>query len=282
MSDYVVEVSQSSFERDVLEASKKVPVVVDFWAPWCGPCRVLGPVLEKLANEYAGKFRLAKINSDENLELSARYGVRSIPNVKAFVGGELVNEFIGVLPESAVRKFIDTLIPSPAEELRLKARRVTDGNAAGRLLREALKLDPANDEVRLDLAEVLLEQGAVDEAADLLNAVKPHIDREERLERLRARLGFLQAGAAGPGESQLKRQIDANPANLAARMALANLYAARADYEPALAQLLEIVRRDKNYEDGAARKQMVSIFGLAQDQPELVSRYRRELSSTLY
>src|SRR5215218_2804378 len=116
----VIDVDKTNFEALVIEGSKQVPVLVDFWAPWCAPCRALGPILEKLAAEYDGRFVLAKINSDENPALAARYGVRGIPNVKAFVAGEVIDEFSGALPESAVRQFIDNIIPSPADELRMQ------------------------------------------------------------------------------------------------------------------------------------------------------------------
>jgi putative thioredoxin len=285
MADYVIEVSSEDFGQEVEKASHTTPVVVDFWAPWCGPCRILGPILERLAAEYGGKFRLAKINSDENLELSAKYGVRSIPNVKAFVDGKVVAEFIGALPEAAVRKFIDKLIPSPSEQLQLEAQRLAakgDRKAAVGRLRAALRTEPGNDGLRIDLAELLIEEGKADEAEELANAVRPHIDHEERLERLRVRIAFARASAEGPDVPELQRQIEADPDNLAARIRLAGIHAARRDYEPALAQLLEIIRRDRSYDNGAARKQMVSIFELAKDQPELVSHYRRELSSALY
>ena len=134
MSTHALDISAANFQREVIDASRAVPVLVDFWAPWCGPCRVLKPVLEKLADQYQGRFRLAKVNSDDNPQLSAQYGVRSIPNVKAFVDGELVDEFLGAQSESAVRAFIDGLMPSPGEILRRQAAaRSAAGDAAGAL-----------------------------------------------------------------------------------------------------------------------------------------------------
>jgi putative thioredoxin len=148
-----MDVTQADFQEKVINASFKHPVVLDFWAPWCAPCKVLKPILEKLEAEYAGKFLLAKVNSDENQELSARYGVRGIPSVKAMVDGKIVNEFTGVLPESAIRDWLDKIIPSPAEELRREAVELAaanDLNGALRKLAEASKLEPDNEVVRVD------------------------------------------------------------------------------------------------------------------------------------
>src|SRR5512143_1403184 len=152
MSEHALDVGLADFNQNVLEASKQRPVVVDFWAPWCGPCKSLKPILEKLAAEYGGKFLLAKINSDENQELAARYAVRGIPSVKAFVDGEVVDEFSGALPEGEVRTFLDRLVPSPADELRqhaAAARMAGDIAGALKVLGEASKIDPAHIGVRL-------------------------------------------------------------------------------------------------------------------------------------
>ena len=285
MSENVTNVSAAEFNAAVLEASRQVPVVVDFWAPWCGPCRALGPILEKLALEYDGKFKLAKVNSDDNLALSAEYGVRGIPAVKAFIGGAVVDEFTGALPESSVRRFIERLIPAPAEELRLKAEATrAAGNVPGAmaLLQQALELDSASDPIRLDLAELFLEQGDVASAKPLVAAIAPHFDLDSKLERLRTRMALLEASLSSNQELDLKSRIAEAPDDLGARLTLARGYAARNEYELALSELLQIVRRDRNFEQGAARRLMVSIFALAAEQQELVGRYRRELSSVLY
>lgn len=164
----MIDTHLASFDADVLAVSHQVPVLADFWAPWCGPCNVLGPLLEKLEAEAQGRIRLVKINADENAQLCAEYGVRSLPTVVAFVDGEPVDQFVGALPEGQLRAFIDRIVPNPAEMARRVAREaLTAGKpeVARDALQAALALDPAHDEVRLDLVDVLLGMGEVDGAA---------------------------------------------------------------------------------------------------------------------
>ncbi len=282
MPEHVLEVNAAGFELEVLEASKRVPVVVDFWAPWCGPCRALTPVLEKLAAAYGGRFRLAKINSDENPELAAAFGVRSIPTVVGFRDGRPVAQFLGAVPESQARAFIEKLLPSPSQLEQARAaglRTAGDLPNAARALRQAVELDAANDAARLDLAEVLIELGRPAEAGPLLDAVRPDVDLDARVAALRAAIAFAQSGA---DEGRLRQTLAADPADHRARLALAGAYAGKKRYREALDELLEIVRRDRDWRDGEARKQVLNIFQLAEDQPELVSEYRRKLASALY
>ena len=279
MSEHALDVGLADFAQHVLEESKQRPIVVDFWAPWCGPCKSLKPVLEKLAAEYGGKFLLAKINSDENQELAARYGVRGIPNVKAFVNGQVVDEFSGALPEEEVRAFLDRLVPSPADELRRQAdnaRMAGDIAGALKLLAEASKLDPGHVGVRLDAAEIMLDLNETGEAGRLLGGVPD--DADPRIPQLKARLQF--AGVAGEDEAALRARVATNENDLEARLKLANLLIAAGQYEPGMDQLLEIVRRDRSFQDDIGRKTLLSVFSLL-GGGEAVGRYRRLLASAL-
>ena len=273
-----------TFENDVLKASERVPVLVDFWAPWCAPCRALKPILEKLAGEYQGKFLLAKVNSDEHPQLSAQFGVRGIPNVKAFVDGKLADEFTGALPESGVRAFIDRLIPTPGEKLRRTARALVsqgDFDEAERHLRSALELEPENHAVRLDLVELLLAKHSEAEAEALFAPI-PERERDERAERLYSALALWKRSRELPSADVLEAKLAANPDDLATRLALGERLIADKRFEPALAALLEVVRRDRGAFRTSARKLMVEVFNLAGDRPELVSEYRKQLASALY
>lgn len=285
MAPHVIEVDAGNFNQEVMEASKRAPVLIDFWAPWCAPCKALGPMLEKLVKDYDGKFRLVKINSDESIELARQFGVRSIPDVRAIRNGKQVAQFVGALPMPRLRAFIDKLIPSDSETARLRAldlKKEGDAAAAVLALSKALSLDPKNDLARLDLAELMIEQDKLDESEKLLDQVRPNIDWDGRGEALRASIAFRRSVASGPDDDELKARIVAHPGDLDARLTLAERYAAKRAYRQALEALLEIIRLDRNWREGAARKQMLAIFKLAEGEPELVSEYRKRLASALY
>ncbi len=284
MESVAREVTSASFEQEVVEASFKLPVVVDFWASWCAPCRALKPVLEKLANEYAGKFILAKVDTDSNQELAARFGVRGIPDVKAFVGGVVVDEFNGALPETAVREFLARIVPTPAEKLRLEgmsALREGDFETAESRLQDAVRLDPAHREARLDLVGALIARQAYSEAAIVLKDL-PERERDERADRYSTQIALWSKGQTLPESSELTAALERAPQDLELRLKLGERLAVERDFEAALAHLIEVVRGDRGVLREQARKTIVEVFGMAGDQDELVSRYRRMLASALY
>jgi putative thioredoxin len=279
MSENALDVGLADFDQRVIEESKRRPVVVDFWAPWCGPCKSLKPILEKLAAEYGGKFLLAKINSDDNQELAARYGVRGIPSVKAFIDGAQVDEFSGALPEGEVRAFLDRLIPSPADEMRQQAaavRMAGDISGALKLLAEASKLDPDHLGVRLDAADIMLDLNEAEEARRLIGSVPD--DADPRVPQMKARLQFMAAGAED--EAALEARVAEDENDLEARLKLAKLLVAAGQYEAGMDQLLEIIGRDRNFKEDIGRTTLLSVFNLL-GGGELVSRYRRKLASVL-
>ena len=282
---YAQDVSQADFEQQVVKASFKQPVVIDFWAPWCAPCKVLKPILEKLAGEYEGKFKLAKVNSDENPEISARYAVRGIPSVKAMVDGKIVNEFTGALPEGMVRDWLDKIIPSPAEVLRREAQQLVDKDdldGAQQKLAEASKLDPNNEVVRVDSAEILLAQGNPDEAQRLLDTLKdPDILKDARVLQLKAQVRLAEMKEEGESEAELAAAVKANANDLEARLKLANVLIAANNPAEGMDQLLEIVRRDRSFHDDIGRKTLLDVFNLLGGQNELVAEYRRKLAALL-
>lgn len=286
MSQHAYDVTVADFDQKVLAASHQAPVLVDFWAPWCQPCTILKPILEKLAAEQGGQFILAKVNSDENQDLAVRYGVRGIPAVKAFVDGQMVDEFTGALPEAQIREFLAGLIPSPADPLRkeaLAAYARGEIDVARKTMAEAINLDPKNDNAYLDFVEMSLAANEIDEARELLDVIADRARDTARVASLRAQLQLALAGS-GADVAALQAEVASKPDALDARLQLANALAAGQDYRGAFEQLIEIVRRDRSWNEEAGRKTMLTLFSLLAAQPQfdgLVREFRVQLSRTL-
>lgn len=277
----------ATFERDVITASTLAPVLVDFWAPWCGPCKTLGPMLEKLEAEAAGKWKLVKVNVDENQELAAHFQVRSIPHVMAFADGQPVDQFVGVLPEGQLREFIDRLVPQGADASRLEAQAaLAEGRRedAYNALQAALAYDPGFDDARMDRIEMLLEDHRIDEARNEVDLLSPKTTQgiDARFNAIKTRLDAVDAAADLPPTDALEAKVAAHPDDLEARFDLASALIARRKYEGALEHLLAIVQRDRTFREDIGRKTMLSVFDLAAHQPELVSQWRRKLSALLF
>jgi len=278
------DITSQNFAQEVIETSRQVPVLVDFWAPWCGPCRTLGPMLEKLEAEYAGKWKLAKVNSDENPELSAQFHVRSIPYVVAFVDGKPVDQFVGVLPEAQLRAFLDHVIPQPAEVAYregLAASQAGETAHAREAFQNALAFDPGFDAARFELVNLLLDSGDAHAAQGEFALLSPKAPQDTRYAPLQTRLKATERADTLPDAGALRTVVEAEPGNLQARLDLAQQYIAGQDYEAALEQLLAIVERDRTFRDDVARKTMVSVFDMMRDAPQAVSHWRRQLASKL-
>jgi len=282
MSEWVIDTGDRDFETAVIERSKQTPVVVDFWAPWCGPCRTLGPLLERLADEHAGAFILAKVNVDENPGLSGALNIQSIPMVLGFRDGQIAAEFVGAVPESAVREFLAKVLPSEADRLAVSGDQlVRDGKSAEAesVFQRALDLDARCHRASLGLAGILAGRGDGEGALSLLDRIDPGPLRPEA-DRLAAEIRIRQAG--GGDEETLRAKLAADPTDLATRLLLAHALAAAARHEEALHEYLEVVRRDRTFHDGAARKAMLDIFELLGPENEITNRYRSELAKVLF
>lgn len=284
MSEFAFDVSIEEFEAKVLIPAETVPVVVDFWAPWCEPCKVLKPMLEKLAEEYKGRFILAKVNSDESPELAQHFGVRSIPSVKVLFQGQLVDEFNGAIPESQIRAFLDRIaLPEGPEQINLReqaAALVAEGKLddALAILVQASQANPQDQAIQLDAVDVLMQLGRKDEAKQLLAG--DYANEPERANALRARLALLDGAA---DTAPLEARLAANPDDHAARLELSKAYAAQSRFREALEAALEVVRRDRFFDEGAGRKAILALFeALSGEQyDDLVREFRRKLSAAL-
>ncbi|MDG2308249.1 MAG: thioredoxin [Candidatus Binatia bacterium] len=279
----VIDVTDATFEAEVIEASHRVPIVVDFWAPWCGPCRTLGPLLEKLAAGSGGGFRLAKVDIDQNKVIAQALSIQSIPFVLAFRDGQVVNEFVGAQPESVVRQFIERILPDEADDLTSEGEALTAaGSAADAEVKfaSALQLRPRHPRATLGLARVFAATNRVDEATELLQTVTASGELGVEFERLSAELRMQGTGAED--EATLRATLEANPKDLAAGLALGRLLASSGRPEEALAVFLEGVKYDRNFEDAAARKAMLDLFTLLGRENPIVDEYQAKLSQVIY
>jgi len=261
MNQWTFEVSEAEFETAVLGRSLEVPVLVDFWAPWCAPCRVLGPVLEKLAEEYAGDFVLAKVNVDESPSLAGALGIQGIPAVKLFRDGDIASEFTGALPEPAVREFLSRFLPSAADKQAHHAALLEQEGKSAQAkaaYQEILDADPNHAKALLGMGRLLMNEGDGTGALQRLEQVSLVAEERKEADRLIARIKLHEGGAQD--ETALRAKVNSEPNNLAARFDLAQALAGMEKYEEALAEFLTIVKTDRRFQDDGGRKAMVQIF----------------------
>lgn len=278
-ASWIIDVRDDDFEREVLVRSKTTPVVVDFWAPWCEPCKTLGPVLERIADEHQGAFVLAKVNVDEATAISQAFGIQSIPAVKGFRDGILVNEFVGAQPETVIRQMLAGILPTATDTLVASAKTQPPAEAEA-TLREALALEPRHPYALLELGRLLGARGETDEALGMLERVSPPSPAVAEAERLAAELRTQQDGAGDI--PALRTRITADPNDLGARLELGRALAATGAHEEGLGELLAVVQRDRRFDDDAARKAMVDVFAVLGNDHPLTERFRADLAKALY
>ena len=284
-SPYIITVNASNFTTEVINKSRQVPVLVDFWAAWCAPCKMILPVLTKLADEYQGKFILAKVNTDEEQQLASQYSIRSIPTLKLFRHEQVVEDMMGAQPESVLRDLIDRYCERPVDKFRSQAATAhLSGNTeqAINLLEQAHEIEPSYYPVQLDLAKILIDIKRFEEAQQLLKNLPVNIQMELEVNELIAHLTFATIAAKAPTMAILEQTLAANPNDHQARYQLSAQQILTGDYEAALANLLELMRQDRSFEDDAGRKGLVAVFTLLGNQGPIVNRYRSKMSSLLY
>ena len=285
---HVFEAGEANFETDVLQASLQTPVLVDFWATWCGPCKTLGPILEKLAGEYAGAFRLAKVDCDKEQQLAGMFGVRSIPTVVLIQGGQIVDAFSGALPESQVREFLKRHRVEPASRIEAPAQDVEDGavpaetpQAAIARIGQALATDPDNAGLKLDLALARARSGDTTNAQATLDTLPIDLAEDDRAKALTALLAMQQSLAQIPPATELRARVERDPRDFTALDGLGVRQLLDGDAAEAMQQWLAILAADRGWNEGLARKRLLDAFRIVEDEA-LVAATRRKMSSLLF
>lgn len=283
-TSHVFDATLADFETDVLKKSMDTPVLVDFWATWCGPCKTLGPVLEKLAAEFNGGFVLAKVDVDKEQQLAGYFQIKSVPTVMLVKGGQIVDGFPGALPEGQLREFLGHhgVEAKPVEEAAVaEIPPPLDPHEEVMRLRAAIAAAPDQDALRLDLVLALLQTGGVAEAEKLLDGLPANLATDDRAVKARARLGFAALLKDAPPREPLLAAIAADPDDLRARHLLGVRQIVEGDSEAGLQQFLEMLQRNRGYDDGLPRKALIDAFRIIEDE-DLVGAYRRKMASLLF
>lgn len=283
-SAWIKETTTASFEADVIKKSFELPVVVDFWAPWCQPCKLLGPVLDKLADEHAGKFLLVKVNIEAEQQIAQAFQIQSIPLVVAFRDGQLVNEFAGVLPEPQIREWLATFLPSPAQMAMLAGMKLeeTDPAAAEVKYREAFDLEPKAEALKIALARVIMAQNRDEEARRLVEQLAERGFLEPEAQAIKDELEVRASAQESGGVEEARRAAAANPNELALQIGLADALAVAGKHTEALEICLSLIARDKAGIGPTAKETMVKILGMLGAASELAGEYRRKLATAWY
>lgn len=284
-SPFIHEASLENFQALVLEASFQQPVLVDFWADWCNPCQMLMPILAKLADEYQGKFQLVKVNSDQNQQLAMQFGVRSLPTVKLFKDGQPVDEFMGALPESEIRSFLDRHITSATDEVitvAMQAYQSGQKEEALALLNQALQADPGNAVLKINIAQLVSEQGDNESALALLDSLNAEEQELPPAKALRGKIQMSSSLEGLPPRDELVARIEQDANDLTAIHQLSQYCSAEGNYAGAMELLLQIMKTDRGYEDDIGRRGLLELFDVLGNEHPDAQHYRRKMFALLH
>ena len=284
-SPYIHNVDMNNFQQVVLEKSMEKPVLVDFWADWCQPCQTIMPMLAKLADEYGGKFELAKINADEQREIAAQFGIKSLPTMKLLYQGQLVDEKVGAVPEPEIRAMLDKHIVSESQkfiEAATMAYQQGQTEQALEILNHALASDPDNAELKVTIAQMVYAQGDRDSAVKLLDSLDEEGSKLDAAVKLRAQINMAAQLADLPSIEEIEKRLAGDPRDLEALQAKSRHLTAQGDYDGAMECLLEIMRIDRDFEDDAGRKGLLELFDMLGGEHPSVQKYRRKLFTLLH
>jgi len=284
-SPYIFDATMDNFPQEVMEASAKTPILVDVWADWCAPCKQLMPILEKLADEYQGNFLLAKVNADEQQELTSSLGVRSLPTVILVKDGQAVDGFNGAQPESEIRKVLEKHVEAPAEDPYEKAHALWeagDQDGALAILTEMNQKDPENLDVLIDLAQLKAEQGDLETAEQVLDSLPPEEKLQTKAKQLAARVKFLKQSSELPAIEGLEKALEANPKDPEALHQLALHKVLQEQNAEAMDLLIRLMQADSTYKDGVAKTTLVELFEKLGNNNADVRTYRRKLYTLMH
>ena len=284
-SPYIHNVGMQNFQNLVLEKSMDKPVLVDFWADWCQPCQTIMPMLAKLAEEYAGKFELAKVNADEERELAAHFGIKSLPTMKLFYQGQIADERMGAVPESEIRAMIDKHIVSESDQLvqaAMMAYQQGNTEQALEMLNSTLARDPDNAELKVTIAQIVFGEGDTESALALLDSLDNEGAKLDAAIKLRAEINLAAQLADLPDLGEIDQRLTQNPTDLQALLQKSRHLTAQGDYDTAMECLLTIVRTDRGYEDDIGRTSLLELFDVLGGEHPSVQKYRRKLFNLLH
>lgn len=287
MSTYTVNVTSTNFEQVIIKQSYQVPVLVDFWAPWCGPCKQVMPILEALAEEYTGRFILAKINTEEQQELANHFQIRSIPSFKVFVDGQVVEEVQGAQPIQAFKTLLEKYMAADeSENLRLKAQQQLEANQADKALQtlsQASQINPNNFKIHFDLVAIFVLQNKLDEAKQLFAQLPEDIQKSAEGKILNQKITFAVELENAPALEDIEAELIKTPNNPELLNAKVKICLAKQDYAAAMASLLKLFQVDRGFLDDYARKTLIELFEMLKEtDPDLVKSYRRKLQALLF